>query len=104
MAWGDEGLQCIVNILISNKYPNLVKLGINTNNVSDCGVQAIADTLDARKNPNCRLQVLGLSENYSITHKGALAVANALHFNTTLVRLFFNKDKHLSPNMISNTF
>ena len=92
---GDTGAECVANVLMKNLYPNLVKLGLNTNNISDVGIQAIAEMLDVRKNPNCSVEVLGLSENYSVTSEGSRVMADAIRHNNSLVRFFFNRNRNI---------
>jgi hypothetical protein len=96
---GDDGATAIAHLINSRALP-LVKLGLNSNCITDVGVRALADAL--RSTPTaivsegcaaaeacCPLTVLGLSRN-EISTEGAVYLADALSTNIALKRLFLN--------------
>jgi hypothetical protein len=93
----DEGAIEIARLYTSGVFPSLVKIGLNSNNITDIGVCALAEAIDARIYPNSKLEVLGLSANNAITSVGTTAFASVLRNNSKMLRLFFN-----NCNLIGN--
>lgn len=101
---GDSGAAVIAGLLASRALP-LIKLGLNSNCISDVGVRALADALrPAGRVSNgcashddvkfCSLEVLGLSRN-DITTDGAVYFAGALSVNVSLKRVFLNYNPYI---------
>jgi hypothetical protein len=85
---GDEGALAVASFLNSQELP-IAKLGLNSNDITDVGAEAIAYSLQNTDDRTSIMEVIGLSHNL-ITSKGAFLIANALTNNSSLQRLFLN--------------
>ena len=84
---GNAGMVAIAQVVDSRVIP-LVKLGLNSNAITDEGVRSLASVLRCQ-GESCLLEVLGLSRNL-ITDEGAESLADMLSNNSSLKRLFLN--------------
>lgn len=92
---GDEGALVVAELISSRQLP-IVKVGLNSNGITDIGATAIAGTLGKSTcNQESILEVLGLSHNL-ITSAGAVCVARAVSENTSLQRLFLNYNSEVN--------
>jgi hypothetical protein len=89
---GDEGALVIAELIASRQLP-IVKVGLNSNGITDVGARAIAKTLVTSATDNddytSLIEVLGLSHN-QITAAGASCIAQAVTKNCSIQRLFLN--------------
>lgn len=85
---GDDGALAVATFIDSGQLP-IVKLGLNSNDITDIGVEAIASVLDDSTGRKSILEVVGLSHNL-ISAKGAALISSAVSNNSSLQRLFLN--------------
>lgn len=86
---GDEGSISVAELIATRLLP-IVKVGLNSNNITDVGAKAIAKILINHDNqPLSMIEVLGLSHN-QITTAGACCIADAVAKNSSIQRLFLN--------------
>mmetsp|Transcript_17147 Transcript_17147/g.28664 ORF Transcript_17147/g.28664 Transcript_17147/m.28664 type:complete len:419 (+) Transcript_17147:80-1336(+) len=85
---GDDGALSVASFLRSGQLP-IVKLGLNSNGITDVGAEAIASVIEDSNDRKSILEVVGLSHNY-ITAKSAVIIASAVSHNSSLQRLFLN--------------